>query len=281
MSAPGYVVRTLTDGDFTEAVALTDTMDWNLGEEDFRFMNIIEPGGCFVAISNGRIVGLVTTASFGHMGWLGNVIVESALRGKGIGRALVEKALSYLENRGVTTTGLYAYQNVILFYEQFGFVRDRDFLWLVCQKAAWRGTPCEPIPPERLEDLFRLDEELFGASRRRLLSELFRASPSLCRGIFQNGRLLAYIMGSRGESAEVGPWASLQGHEKKSLELLRSLSDELRGLRTYVGVPAWKLEIVDFLLEIGFKKDFQVTRMFKGQPIPDKGVLAIESLERG
>jgi len=282
MSTPIHTIRPLIDGDLAEAVALTDTMDWNLGEEDFRFMNIIEPGGCFVAISGGRVVGLITTASFGHVGWLGNVIVESTRRGKGLGKALVEKALSHLEKKGVTTTGLYAYQNVIHFYEQFGFVGDRDFLWLVCQEAAWKGTPCEPLPPERLKDLLRLDEDFFGASRRRLLSKVFKASPSLCRGIFRNGRLLTYVMGSKGESAEVGPWASLPGYDKESLALFRSLADVLNGLKVFIGVPAWRSEIINFLFEIGFKEDFRVARMYRGLPLPERqGILAIESLERG
>ena len=272
----------MTDGDFAEAVALTDTMDWGLSEDDFGFMNLMEPKGCFVAVSRGEVIGLITTISFGRVGWVGNVIVQSARRGEGMGKALVEKALDYLEKRGVTTTGLYAYQNVIHFYEQFGFIRDKDFVWLICPEATWKGTPHRPLPQSRFEDLLKLDEEFFGASRRRLLRPIFEASPRLCRGILMNGRLVAYVMGSRGASAEIGPWACLPGHEKESLALMQSLADEVKGLEVFVGAPAWKKEAVDFLLGIGFEKSFVVTRMYRGPPILEKGsVLAIESLERG
>jgi len=282
MSTPSVTIRPLIDDDLAEAVALTDTMDWDLTEEDLRFMNSMEPEGCFVAISSGRVAGLITSASFGNVGWLGNVIVESIRRGKGIGKALVEKALDHLQSRGVITTGLYAYQNVISFYEQFGFIRDRKFLWLVCQEAEWEGAPCKAIPPERLEELFVLDEDLFRARRRRLLSQIFQASPSLCKGTFHDDRLVSYVMGSKGESAEIGPWACLPGHEKEGFALFRSLAHELRDLKVFVGVPAWRAEVANFLFEIGFKEDFEVIRMYKGQPLLDKeGILAIESLERG
>jgi len=275
------LIRPLTEGDFAQAVALTDTMDWGLGEDDFSFMKLMEPEGCFVAVFGGKVVGLITSISFGSVGWVGNVIVQSAHRGEGIGRELVERALDYLEKKGVTTVGLYAYQNVVRFYEQFGFIKDRDFVWLVCPEAAWKGTPASSLSQSRLEDLLKLDEELFGAPRRRLLKPIFEGSHGLCRGIIQNGRLVAYVMGSKGKSAEIGPWACLRGYEQESLSLFQSLADEVKGLEVFVGVPAWRSEVVDFLLGIGFKKRFILPRMYRGPPLPDEGVLAIESLERG
>jgi predicted N-acetyltransferase YhbS len=282
MTSQSFCLRPIRNSDFAEAIALTETVDWGLCEEDFRLMSLLEPQGSFVAVSGGHVVGLITSVSYGHLGWIGNVIVEPSRRREGIGRALVEKALEHLERRHVTTVGLYAYHEVIGFYEQLGFVGDRDFVWLVCTEADWTGVPVEPFLPEGFDDLLRLDEDLFGASRRRLLKLLYEGSPSLCRGVFEGGRLVAYVMGSSGELVEVGPWAAVTGYEEEGLGLFRSLADEVRGREVLVGVPAWKRGVINFLTSIGFERRFAVTRMYRGPPVPEKDcVLGIESLERG
>ena len=64
------------------------------------------PEGCFVAEAEGRIVGFITTAvdqqvSIGHIPNLG---VDEGLQGRGIGKALVSRALDYFEAEGIRYT---------------------------------------------------------------------------------------------------------------------------------------------------------------------------------
>ncbi|MEM3041901.1 MAG: GNAT family N-acetyltransferase, partial [Nitrososphaerota archaeon] len=213
---------------------------------------------------------------------IGNVIVKPNRRGEGIGKALVNKAIEHLEKKNVVTIGLYAYHDVIQFYEKFGFTRDREFVWLVCQKANWKGVPFTHVNAEKFERLLKLDERLFGASRRRLLKLLYNFSPSLCRVSFEGEELVAYLMGSEGDSIEIGPWAALPGYEKSGFDLFKSLADDVRGLKVVIGVPAWKREIVYFLVELGFERKFNIVRMYRGPPVPETECLfGIESLERG
>ena len=64
-----------------------------------------EPGGCFVAIQDGIIVGTIITHVWGKVGWFGPLEVEAAQQGQGIGKALVQESLKYMKSRGCTIRG--------------------------------------------------------------------------------------------------------------------------------------------------------------------------------
>lgn len=90
-----FQVKKMTTKDFDFAVRLTDTMNWQLTEEDFEFMLRLEPEGCSVLLHNSRRVGILTTISFDKTGWIGNVIVDEDCRKRGAGSLLVKHAMDY------------------------------------------------------------------------------------------------------------------------------------------------------------------------------------------
>jgi GNAT superfamily N-acetyltransferase len=268
--------------DIPEVLALTNLMEWDLDVGDFTFMMCLEPGGCFVAILDNKVVGVSTAISFGSVGWIGNVVVEPQYRGRGIGKALVGRAISYLKSIGVTTIGLYAYKHVMGFYEQFGFTANLEFLWLVCPTASWDEIEIPNSRKSSIKAVEELDVLCFGASRLKLLRRIQKAYPNMCRSAFKNGRVVAYVMGSKDKSADIGPWVCLPGFEEEGFAIFRSLGREVRGLEVHVGAPAWRQDVLSFLSEMGFVKKFSVIRMYLGKPLPDTGcLLALESLERG
>src|SRR3989337_3108392 len=97
-----YVARMRAE-DFSFAVQLANSMDWNMSEEDFEFMLELEPDGCFVLFENGERLGLATSISYEKVGWFGNLIVNENYRKKGAGTFLAKHAMNYLENKGVET----------------------------------------------------------------------------------------------------------------------------------------------------------------------------------
>ena len=133
-----FRIRVLSEKDFPFAIRLTDTMDWGLAEEDFRFMMDLEPSGCFVAIEDGKAVGLATTINFGQVGWIGNVIIEKDRRNRGIGSLLVEHAMNYLKQRKTETIGLYAYLRAVPLYSRLGFRTDTNLVVLEGQSVYGR-----------------------------------------------------------------------------------------------------------------------------------------------
>jgi len=278
-----YAIRLMEEIDAPEAVTLTNLMNWGIEKQDFSFMMDLEPKGCFVAAKGEDVIGVVTSISYGPIGWVGNVIVAPEERGKGIGAALVSKVLDHLKVQGAATIGLYAYRNVVPFYEGLGFKADRDFSWLMCRNVSWIDGSIPMLDRSDLHAVLGFDEQCFGASRKRLLKAIYDSPQTICGGILEGGKPATYLMAVKSStSTEIGPWICESGREEDGFHLFRSLGKELHGLEAHVGVPSDRPEVVDFLLGLGFTEEFPVVRMFHG-PVPhDRGcLLAMESLERG
>src|SRR5262249_32451649 len=91
----------MTEPDIALGMRLKQQAGWNQTEADWRRCLALEPDGCFVAELDSQSVGTVTTCTFGDVAWVAMVLVEETVRGRGIGRALMERALAYLESTGV------------------------------------------------------------------------------------------------------------------------------------------------------------------------------------
>jgi ribosomal protein S18 acetylase RimI-like enzyme len=64
----------------------------------------VQPDGVFVAENgSGAVVGYVTTRLFpvSSMGWIANLAVDPGHQGKGLGRALLERAIAFFKSRGM------------------------------------------------------------------------------------------------------------------------------------------------------------------------------------
>jgi len=89
----------------------------------------------FVATDNGTLVGTVMAGYDGHRGWLYSVAVDPNHRKKGIGRQLVEHALTVLHGRGCEKVNLQVRTGnsaVVAFYQRLGFaVEDRISMGLL------------------------------------------------------------------------------------------------------------------------------------------------------
>src|SRR5262249_31790482 len=94
-------VRLMTIADLPLGMRLKTQANWNQVEAGWRRFLALEPDGCFVAELDGVPVGTTTTCIFGDVAWIAAVLVDESLRGKGIGRALMEHALAFLDARGI------------------------------------------------------------------------------------------------------------------------------------------------------------------------------------
>lgn len=90
--------------------------------------------GAFAAESRGKVTGFVLARAHGSEGWIGPLAVDPASQGKGLGKALVRRAIEHLESRGCTAIGLETmprtYRNLGL-YLKLGF--RPGHLVLTCQ----------------------------------------------------------------------------------------------------------------------------------------------------
>src|SRR6266487_4427412 len=72
----------------------------------------------------GDLVGVSGCAHFGATGWVGGVAVVPEARRAGLGRALTEAAIAWLQERGAGTIQLYATDLGRPVYERLGFVAE-------------------------------------------------------------------------------------------------------------------------------------------------------------
>jgi ribosomal protein S18 acetylase RimI-like enzyme len=84
----------------------------------------------FVAYDNSRIVGMLTLVVVriptGVRGHIEDVVVENAYRGRGIGKALTEAAISFARGQSIRTLDLTSRPSrveAIQLYERLGFAR--------------------------------------------------------------------------------------------------------------------------------------------------------------
>lgn len=277
-------VRLITVHDFKFAVTLTDTMNWNMTEDDFSFMLELEPRGCFVMHSDSKPIGLATTISFDHVGWIGNVIVDKSYRGQGAGSFLAQHAIQYLESKGVTTVYIYAYPSKKPFYKRLGFSTDSNFIVLFGSLKNLPPTSDIIVPATETHHpaIIDFDRRCLGFSRHKLLNSLLSLSSTSCYLAVMKDSLQGYaIVKDYGSMAEVGPVVWTRKGKKMSYDLVHSALGGTLGSDTFMCIPQNECALINSLKSNGFQEDFRVVRMIRGFPLHIDCIQIAESLERG
>jgi ribosomal protein S18 acetylase RimI-like enzyme len=90
------------------------------------------PSTCFVAEEGGEIVGVILSGHDGRRGFIHHTAVKESRRGRGIGSALVERAMGALEKEGIQKVALVVFQRNQTgnaFWEKRGFTRREDLAY--------------------------------------------------------------------------------------------------------------------------------------------------------
>ena len=269
--------------DFPFAAELANTMNWKMAESDFEFSSRLEPYGCFVLFEGEEQIGIATCITYGEMGWFGNLAVKKSHRRSGAGSFLVDHATRYLRNRGVKTIGLYAYQHLIDFYGQAGFVSDVDFAVFSGKvKPYHEEVSISQATKKDLAALVSLDKKCFRWDRARLFKSILDKKASLGFLHVENHKIKTFI-GAKvyDEIAEVGPLICFREESETAQMLLKNMLGRLAGLEIFTCVPTEERGLVKALQESCLTESFRLTRMFLGPKHTPNCVYMPESLERG
>jgi ribosomal protein S18 acetylase RimI-like enzyme len=224
-------------------------------------------GEVVVAEAGGELVGVAAGAVFrapggsggsGGTGWVGGVAVVPAHRRVGLGGALTEAIVEFLEGRGVATVLLHATALGRPVYERLGFVPETAYVTLSGPTLA-RASTGATVRAGRAADLaavLALDRAATGEDRRRLLSALWPTG-GLVAAV--DGRVLGYHLAS--------PWrpggATIAADAGTGLALL----DAVRvapGDEVAISVPAANAAAVGWLESAGFQERYRTIRMHRG-----------------
>ncbi len=123
-------LRPFEDRDTDAVIALWQsaglTRPWNDPALDIRRKSQVQPELFVVAELDGAPVGTVMAGYDGHRGWINYLATSPALRGRGIGAALLAHVEARLVELGCPKVQLQIRPEndiVVGFYEQFGFER--------------------------------------------------------------------------------------------------------------------------------------------------------------
>ena len=278
-----FHVEKMKVDDFPFAIQLANTMNWGMTIEDFEFMTKLEPQGCFVLFQKEKRMGIATSIAFGKGGWFGNFIVEKDFRGEGAGSLLLKTAIDYLKSKGVETIGLYAYPNLVNFYEHFGFEPDINFSVLKGKlNFSANEEKLKAATKQDLPELVDLDRECFGANRKKLLENIFLGKGNLFYVSTEEGHDTGYVAAKvYDKAAEVGPLVCNAKCVDEALLLLKTILAKLNGFEVFMYIPKKEADLLNVLFQAGLKEDFSLVRMFFGQAVAKNCIYAAESLERG
>lgn len=260
-------LRTMTPVDVAAGMRLKEIAGWNQTKEDWERFLRAEPEGCFVAEWNGQVAGTVTTIVYeNRFAWIGMVLVDPQLRGKGIGTALLQKALDHLDAKKVPCVKLDATPQGKPIYARLGFQSEYEIeRHSLTREIGPKDSPATVSGgAEKLEALLKMDSEVFGADRSALLRSLADSAPELVTIARHEGTVQGFALGRKGSQADhLGPWVAsnaLAAREVFERFLLRS-----RRQVVFVDVVRDNPWAPALLAGNGFQFSRTLTRMYRGE----------------
>lgn len=261
-----FAIDRLTPGDLGPALRLSTQAGWNQTEGDWRRLLELAPEGCLAGRQNGQLVATATVASFGASPhWIGMVLVDASLRGRGLGSRMFSRSLEVARTLGGGTVGLDASDLGRPVYLKQGFA---DVAAIDRWSGLLRGSGGSPdavwADPSWVDEISVLDLACCGTDRRALFRHLLE-EPGVSCAVVRRGELSGFAFLRPGRaSAHLGPIVAL---EKADLTALLCRAAE-GAQSTPVLVDAIRTPETTAAFErCGLSVSRRLTRMTLGLPV--------------
>jgi GNAT superfamily N-acetyltransferase len=260
-------IRHLFDTDLESAETILRTafqrsQGW---KTDLLLYRSIQPDGYFLAEQDGIPVGMVGAVIYSAYAYVGLMAVRPECQRRGIGIALMEYLLTWLDRQQVPLVLLDASPAGQPLYEQLGFVAyDAVVIFQRDETLSSPFTYPPRVSPLTLPSLDRIavsDAKAFGTDRSRVLHFLLEAYPGRAfQSLDGNGQdINGYLFAQQNR---IGPWVMQDGDAAEGL-LQAALSLPFSGPIS-VAVPGENTPAVALLQHYGFKPGRVNRHMGKG-----------------
>jgi|TARA_B110000263_G_C15168196_1_gene445630 GNAT superfamily N-acetyltransferase len=270
-------VRELQESELEFAKSLTDGEEWGNSIEDWqRLLRISIP---LVAYEGDELLGVTTAFDYGNLGMIGNVVVSSKSRGKGVGKALLKKAMKKLET--CKSVRVHSRMDVTSFYKDLGFMAEgmSTVFRLDANMKSFQPFDVESdknniVSAESYwDEIIAMDLRQFGADRSRFLKELNDYLPQCSFvALGEDGSVKGFIM-AKGEDDwyEIGPWIVEPGC-KNWQGLLQATAQAIPDDSTVeIFVPAPNFRVTSLLDSVEYNAHSYCMSMYYGEDWPDEG----------
>lgn len=263
-------IRRMTHADVPLGMRLVEEAGWNQTANDWGRFLAMEPEGCFVAEWDGRPVATATACRLGSVAWIAAVLVEAALRGRGIGTRMVQHALAYLDDRGIQTVRLDATALGRPIYERLGFsTQSRVARFVGVARPGGFYDYVRTVSAEHFAAILDLDRLATGTDRRRLIEGLCHQEPGRLRAYYAPDGVLGYLMWRRGRLAiQLGP--AVAASPEVGIALLETAMTDCQGELVYVDILAENAPAIAWAESRGLAIQREFDRMCRGVPVRDR-----------
>ncbi|NMC37656.1 MAG: GNAT family N-acetyltransferase [Bacteroidales bacterium] len=250
--------------DLVSACALSAAEGWNQTETDWRFLFSGKQNVCLVAEEDGQIAGTATALVHPPgLAWIGMVLVDKQMRGKGIGRMLMSDIINRLDH--FQSLKLDATPAGLPLYRKLGFLDEYNLYRMT--NPGFSGIPensygiAAKIDKTNIGYVLQSDMKIFGSDRSMLLSYLLNNNPGNAFAVFNSGKTEAYIFGRAGvKYSYIGP-ACGSGSDTVKKIIARVLVSN-SGKAMALDIPEDKNDMILWLESCGFQIQRSFTRMY-------------------
>ncbi|MGQ9543814.1 MAG: GNAT family N-acetyltransferase [Candidatus Bathyarchaeia archaeon] len=279
-------IRRVDPGDFNFIIELASSEGIRYNVQDLTCIMNYEPEGFFIAVEGERRLGVVSTVTYGVVGWIGNLFVEEHSRRRSVGTKLVRKALDYMTGKGVKSPKLYCFPKNIPFYRRLGFRTELPYKMFRGKGRRIDFNGVEEVNETVFNELAVFDRRIFGADRVKVLRLIYTQFKEHCLAAYRDGGVVGYIMASGSEGQyEVGPWiCDPKWQTEVAGELFKAEMSRLEGVDLELTSPLCGGVAERILISSGLRPEGNIVRMGFGEELnlgESEAILGVGSLDCG
>ena len=268
-------VRPMRPRDIPDGLRLCRAAGWNQLARDWEQFLRLGPDGASVGSLEHGIVATSATIRHGEtLAWIGMVLVDPEVRGRGIGRRMLDAAVALVSD--VPLVGLDATPAGEPIYRKRGFVEEYRLRRMQghagTDVSAASDAIVRPMGADDILDVVALDGEVFGADRAAMLRWMFDGAPEYAWIARENETVTGYTFGRHGHVFEhLGP--VFAATPSTACQLASACLRPHAGREFIVDALPHAPEWLEHLAGLGFREQRQLIRMYRGD-VPRPGDLA-------
>lgn len=269
-------IRLMTADDLPLGMRLKSQAGWNQTPADWERFLAMQPVGCLVAELDGVAVGTAVVTSFESVAWISLVLVEQSFRGRGIGKALMNRAVALATELGCSSIRLDATPLGRPLYESLGFMPQYELTRYAgiigpVRSSISSSSSFQMVRKARPEDfapILALDQLVTGTNRDKFLLRLFAEQPNAVRVAEVDGQIAGYLTSRSGcDAIQLGP--CIAEDAKTGNALLWDALHRNVGNQVYWDLPTDHSAAMQLAQSAGLAPQRQLLRMCRGESLND------------
>ncbi len=259
-------IRPMGEGDREALISWAAGLGWNPGIRDGECLHATDPNGLFLAELDGAPVGCATAIAYNAaFGFIGALMVNPALRGKGYGAVLQRRVFAYLGDRNIGADAMPSTREQML---RTGFLFA--YRHLRFEGVIPGGPPDKSILPLTkvpIEDIIACDSACFPVARERFLRNWLDAYGSGGFACLRRGSLAGFgVLRRAVRGFRIGP---LLADDPETAEKILTAMGNLSGNAAIaIDIPEPNTAAVAIAERFGLKRGFDTMRLYS-KAVPD------------